>query len=334
MNKAYCEQCGQLVEYKTKEIDTSIEIRGKKYNYKGIVGYCKKCGNEVSSNEINDENLERLDKVYRNVEHIITPQEITQILNKYKIGKKPLSKLLGWGEVTLARYLNGDVPTKAYSDLLYNILNDEKYMENMLEKNKNLITKHAYDNTKKAIEEIKENADNYQVDREIDVIAKYIITVGKEITPLALQKILYYSQGFYKAFFGKYLFQDDCQAWVHGPVYVQIYEKYKEFKSGNILIDKDYEIEDLIVDEKKDILDAVIQYFGYYNGKALEKMSHYETPWINARAGLLPTENSTNIIKKEQIKEYFEKVKSKYDMLNILDIKKYSIDQFEKVIGI
>ena len=90
----------------------------------------------------------------------------------------------------------------------------------------------------------------------------------------------------------------------------------------------------MIVDEKREILDAVIKYFGYYNGKALEKMSHYETPWINARKGLLPTENSNNIINKEDIKEYFEKVKSKYDMLNVLDIKKYSDDQFKRVIEI
>ena len=63
-------------------------------------------------------------------------------------------------------------------------------------------------------------------------------------------------------------------------------------------------------------------------------MSHYETPWINARKGLLPTENSNNIINKEDIKEYFEKVKNKYDMLNILDIKKYSDDQFRRVIEV
>lgn len=66
-----------------------------------------------------------------------------------------------------------------------------------------------------------------------------------------VQKILYYAQGFYKAFFGKFLFEDDCQAWVHGPVYVNIYEKYKEFKSANIFINMDYDIEDIIADEKK-----------------------------------------------------------------------------------
>lgn len=334
MNKGFCEECNSLVEYEIKEIDEIIEIKGKEYKYKRLLGYCKNCGEEVSSNEINDENLERIDKVYRNEENIITTEEINSILNKYKIGKKPLAKLLGWGEITLIRYLNGDIPSKVYSDQLYNILNNEDYMSKLIEENKEVITERAYNNVKDAIKKLKETTFKYSIEKEIDIIAKYIIAIGKEITPLALQKILYYAQGFYKAFFGKFLFEEDCQAWVHGPVFVDIYEKYKDFKSANIFIDIDYDIEDIIVDEKREILDAVIKYFGYYNGKALEKMSHYETPWINARKGLLPTENSNNIINKEDIKEYFEKVKIKYDMLNVLDIKKYSDDQFKRVIEI
>lgn len=334
MNKGFCEECNSLVEYEINEIDEIIEIKGKKYKYKRLVGYCKNCGEEISSNEINDENLNRIDKVYRNEEKIITTEEINSILSKYKIGKKPLAKLLGWGEITLIRYLNGDVPSKIYSEQLYNILNNEDYMSKLIEEKKDVITQRAYNNVKDAIKKLKETTFKYSIEKEIDIIAKYIIVIGKEITPLALQKILYYAQGFYKAFFGKFLFEEDCQAWVHGPVFVDIYEKYKDFKSANIFIDIDYDIEDIIVDEKREILDAVIKYFGYYNGKALEKMSHYEIPWINARKGLLPTENSNNIINKEDIKEYFEKVKSKYDMLNVLDIKKYSDDQFKRVIEI
>ncbi len=334
MNKGFCEKCNSLVEYEVQEINDSIEMKGKEYSYKRLIGYCKNCGEEISSNEINDENLYRIDKVYRNEENIITTEEIHEILNKYKIGKKPLSKLLGWGEVTLIRYLNGDVPSKVYSDQLYKILNSEEYMNMLIEENKHLITERAYNNVKKAIRKPENATSGNSIQTEIELIAEYIIAMGKEITPLALQKILYYAQGFYKAFFGKFLFEDDCQAWVHGPVYVNIYEKYKDFKSANILIDINYDIEDIIVDEKREILDAIIKYFGYYNGKALEKMSHYETPWINARKGLLLTENSNNIITKEDIKEYFEKVKNKYDMLNILDIKKYSDDQFRRVIEI
>lgn len=334
MNKGFCEKCNNLVEYEIKEINDKVEIKGKKYNYTRLIGYCKNCGEEISSNEINDKNLIRIDKVYRNEENIITTEEINKILSKYKIGKKPLSKLLGWGEVTLIRYLNGDVPSKIYSDQLYKILNDEEYMSKLILENKTLITDRTYNNVKDAISQLKQNTFQYSVENEIELVSEYIIAIGKEITPLALQKILYYAQGFYKAFFGKFLFEDDCQAWVHGPVFVNIYEKYKNFKSANILIDIDYDIEDIIVDEKREILDVIIKYFGYYNGKALEKMSHYETPWINARKGLLPTENSNNIIKKEDIKEYFEKVKNKYDMLNILDIKKYSDEQFRRIVEI
>ena len=334
MNKGFCEKCNNWVEYEIKEVNDIVEIKGKEYKYKRIFGYCKNCGEEINSNEINDENLERIDKVYRHEENIITTEEINSILNKYKIGKKPLAKLLGWGEITLIRYLNGDTPSKVYSDQLYNILNNENYMSKLIEENKGTITKRAYNNVKDAIKKLKETTLKCSVENEIDIIAEYIIDRGKEITPLALQKILYYAQGFYKVFFGKFLFEEDCQAWVHGPVFVDIYEKYKEFKSANILIDIDYDIEDIIVDEKREILDTVIKYFGYYNGKALEKMSHYETPWINARKGLLPTENSNNIIDKKDIKEYFEKVKDKYDMLNVLDIKKYSDDQFKRVIEI
>ena len=334
MNKGFCENCNELIEYTTKEIRDSIEIKGKKYEYEKTVAYCTKCGEEVSVNEITDRNLEKADEVYRKQENIIQTDEIKQILTKYKIGKKPLAKLLGWGEITLIRFLNGDVPSKPYSDQLYKVLNDTEYMKELLETNRDAITKRAYKNAKEAIEKLEHPFFYTEIESEIELIAEYVIAMGKEITPLALQKILYYAQGFYQAFFGKFLFTDDCQAWVHGPVYIKIYEKYKAFKSSNIPVYMDYDIGDMLADEKREILDVIIKYFGYYNGKALEKMSHYETPWINARRGLLPTENSNNVISKEEIKEYFEKVKEKYDMLNILDIKKYSDNQFKKVIEI
>lgn len=334
MSKGFCENCNKLVEYRIEEINDSYEIRGKKYNYKEVKGYCKNCNEEVSDSKITDENLNRIDNAYRTEENIIKISEIDEILKKYKIGKKPLAKLLGWGEVTLIRYLNGDIPTRPYSDELYKLLDDSNYMEEVLEKNKNSITVKAYNNVKNAIKKLNEINFKTDLESEIELIAEYIILIGKEITPLALQKVLYYAQGFYKAFFGEFLFDDDCEAWVHGPVYTKIYDKYKIFKSGNIQASMDYDVSDIIDDEKRKLLDVIIKCFGYYNGKALEKMSHYETPWMNARNGLPVNENSNNIIEKDDIEEYFYRVKEKYDMLNILEIKKYSDDQFNRVIGI
>ena len=88
----------------------------------------------------------------------------------------------------------------------------------------------------------------------------------------------------------------------------------------------------MITEEKKELLDSIIKFFGYYNGKALEEMSHFEEPWKDARDGLDSTENSNRVIKKDSIRDYFIKIKHKYDMEEVCDIKKYSEEQFKRVL--
>ena len=332
MKKGFCENCDKLVNYFVKEKEEEIEIHGKKYNYKRIIAYCKDCNEEVTVNEIENENLRRIDEAYRNAENIIKIDEIKEILTKYKIGKKPLSKLLGWGEVTLIRYINGDIPTKIYSDELYHILKDVNYFQMILEAHKNKITGRAYNSAQNALLNLK----HYEQEeaKDIDLIAEYIIKTCQEITPLALQKILYYAQAFYMVFFGETLFKDNCEAWIHGPVYTKIYNKYKGFGSGIIDVEITDDVDEIIDEEKKELVDVIIKCFGYYSGKALEKMTHYESPWVKSRKGLSYAEKSNNIILKEDIIEYFEKVKEKYNMLNLLDVKKYSEELFNSVIGI
>ena len=58
-----------------------------------------------------------IDNAFREKEGLISVSEMELILDKYDIGKRPLSLLLGWGEGTLTRYLDGDIPTKQYSDI-------------------------------------------------------------------------------------------------------------------------------------------------------------------------------------------------------------------------
>lgn len=324
--KEFCENCEKTVDLNLKEIVNNKEIKGKKYKYIELIGYCKCCGEIVTSNKIIDENLKRMDEAYRTQENIISKDQINQILVKYKIGKKPLSKLLGWGEVTLTRYINGDMPTKPYSEELFKILKNRDYFLELLEKNKDNITQSAYATAYNAANQ------DFIVTSDLELISQYIIYKCDEITPLALQKLLYYAQGFYKAFFGNFLFKDDCEAWSHGPVYREIYDKYRSYKYNIIEQYLDYEIEDILDEDRKSLLDVIIKSFGFYNGKALEKMTHFEKPWIEARRGIPANEKCNKIIDKSDIGEYFEKIKSKYDMVNIVEIKKYSEEHFNEVI--
>ncbi|PKM79247.1 MAG: hypothetical protein CVU88_06785 [Firmicutes bacterium HGW-Firmicutes-13] len=328
----FCEKCHEMVEYSIKEEKKSKNIKGKNIEYIGKEAYCEECQSEIFVSEIRDYNLEMLDKAYRENEGLVTVSEMEQILEKYDVGKRPLSLLLGWGEGTLTRYLDGDMPTKQYSDTLKKILVDSTYFNEILEQNKDDISPVAYRRIVNALENSEplfitasENEDR------IESVVKYLLINSLEITPLALQKLLYISQGFYKAFTGDYLFQDDCEAWVHGPVYRKIYYKYKDY-GYNPIEEKDFEYGEIkLTTVEKELLDSIIRYFGCYSGKVLEKMTHTEEPWRTARKGLGDHEGSGRIIDKELISKYFNEIKSKYDMLNISDIKDYSTDLFNKL---
>ncbi len=49
---------------------------------------------------------------------------------------------------------------------------------------------------------------------------------GDSITHLKLQKLIYYAQAWSLALFKTSLFNEDLQAWVHGPVAPSIYRRF------------------------------------------------------------------------------------------------------------
>ena len=169
---------------------------------------------------------------------------------------------------------------------------------------------------------------------KIESVANYIIEKSSEITPLALQKLIYYSQAFFRAYFNKFMFNNDCQAWVHGPVYTEIYHKYK--KHGYNPIDETlenfnhYDLSEIEIE----VINSVLGNFGCYSGKILEKMTHIEMPWLETRGDLKHNEVSSKNIDKELIAKYFEEIKNKYNMKNLGDIRNYSSELFEDVRGL
>lgn len=328
----FCEKCHDIVEYTIRGEKKEKMIKGKNIEYMGKEAYCNECGSEIFVAELRDANLVALDKAYREKEDLIFQSEVEEILRKYDIGKRPLSLLLGWGEGTITRYLNGGIPTKLYSDILRKVLHDPNSMEEILERNKENITRIAYEKCKSALLNIKTEAVTVEAEDKIDHVVKYLLSNSMDITPLALQKLLYFSQGFYKAFTGEYLFYNDCEAWVHGPVYKNIYFKYKSY-GYNPIDEGTNQYDDIILsDIEKEVLDSVISNFGCYSGKILEKMTHTEKPWRETRNGLNENEGTDRIIDKTLIAQYFTDIKQKYNMLNLTDIRDYSNDLFSKVI--
>lgn len=327
--KVFCEKCRRDVDVIVKEQNLTGIIKGTEYKYLGKVAYCKDCGSEIYLNEVNDSNLKALYDEFRKENNIISIDKILEISEKYMIGKRNLSLLLGWGEHTFSRYCEGDIPTKQYSEILKKIYEDPFYYDQILEENKNnLKTEVAYDKSKRAVNKLIYNGPTKKT--KINIAVEYLINKCEDITPLALQKSLYYVQGFYYAFYDKYLFSEDCEAWVHGPVYKEIYRKYKDYRFDPIKYSTEIDISDFTSMEIE-ILDSVVKNFGCYSGKVLEKFTHSESPWLSARNGLTELETSNQIIYKEEIGAYFKRIKEKYNMITPRDIESYAQTMFKQI---
>lgn len=138
------------------------------------------------------------------------------------------------------------------------------------------------------------------------VIADYLICEcrarGESITNLKLQKLLYYADAWHLALYGDTLFEDEFQAWVHGPVLENQYHRFKKHGWRPIADEIAYPI---FSDDIQKHLDEIIDVFGSENGVALELMTHREAPWLEARGELPPTEPSSAKISKERMKAFY-----------------------------
>lgn len=254
---------------------------------------------------------------------------ILSIPEKYSIGKRPLSLLLGWGEQTFTRYCDGDIPTKQYSEILLRIYNEPSYYSELLENGKdNLKSQSSYEKSKQAVDALLGKTDSTK--SRIEIAIPYLLSQCEDITPLALQKALYYIQGFYYAFYGSFIFTENCEAWVHGPVYRDIYLRYKDYHFDPIAKVDAFDASVLKANEKA-IFDGVIRNICCYSGKVLDQFTHNESPWLTTRGSLPLAAHSERIISQKCIGEYFLSIKAKYNMVKPNDIRSYALDMFQSI---
>ena len=327
--KTFCEECRNDVEYTTASVPMTGTIKGKEYHYTGTEARCADCGSLVFVPEISDDNLRSLYNVFREENGIVSLDVICAIPEKYDIGKRPLSLLLGWGELTFSRYCDGDIPTRQYSDILQRIYNEPQFYSELLEANKtNLKSQRTYEKTRRAVDALL--SVDTPSNSKINTVIQYLLYQCEDITPLALQKALYYIQGFHFAFYRTFLFPEDCQAWTHGPVYRDIYFRYRDYRFDPIEKTTTFDASVFSASEKA-ICDSVINNLCCYSGKILERFTHNEAPWLTTRGDLPDSAPSDRIIEKSVIGAYFDAVKAKYNMVNPRDIKDYAQDMFQQL---
>ncbi|WP_406678477.1 Panacea domain-containing protein [Moorella sp. ACPs] len=197
-------------------------------------------------------------------------------------------------------------------------------MLKVFEANKEALSEVARKKLKSALDRLL----NYKPNRTVRVedVADFFLSkvdneAGSAITPLKLQKLLYYAQGWHLSFFDAPLFTSDFQAWVHGPVCPEIYHKYRDY--GWRSLEKVEENMDAAFDTSQvELLNAINEVYGMFDAKVLERMTHKDEPWREARRGYQASEHCQEIISKESIKKYFKTLREIFDINELEDIKK------------
>ena len=292
---AFCINCHRETACMPRKVKINQSVRDKSYTFEITTFVCSECGREIGFPGLMDYNIKEMDEQYRKAEEIITVEDIERLMKLYNIGKAPLSLALGFGEVTITRYLAGQVPSKEYSDIMLHALASASYMKELLDQNREKIGETAYKKAYTAATQL----ENLYVAVPVELLAviAYIFSALHEVTPLTLQKLLYYIQGNYAAIYDKPLFD---------APFVPLKESALP-----------------LTPEAKEVVDRVLDTFGMYSGKVLENITHKEAPWLDARKGFLPDETSHAEISLDAMKDYFKKVDEKYNIRTEDGLRKY-----------
>lgn len=141
-------------------------------------------------------------------------------------------------------------------------------------------------------------------------VAKYFLHLasgGEEpcpITHMQLQKLMYYAQGWALALKGRPLFSGSIEAWKHGPVVPSLFRNLTHHGSKPLpanLGDRGASL----TQSERDHIDAVWADYGRFSAARLREMTHTESPWRDARAGLPEDAPSKAPISNAALRQFF-----------------------------
>ena len=128
-----------------------------------------------------------------------------------------------------------------------------------------------------------------------DVVA-YIRQRMPDAGPLPALKLAYWAQAWHATWEGRPLYPEHTEAWDHGPVSP---EAWRAITRGFEPIAKPLDR------HARDIVDAVLAFYGSLSAWDLRNLSHTEAPWIDAYGDSQPGERCDEVITVDAMRRYY-----------------------------
>ena len=180
----FCTQCRKYTEYDIKKTAETELIKNCAYTFTFTAAFCRECGSEMPLPGMINLNSRERDEQYRAAEDLISIADIERLMETYRIDSTPLSSALGFEKMAIARYLDGQMPSKEYSDIMKHALASPEYMDALLEQNREKTGEAAFQKAKKAAADLKLLFD---IPEKMLASIAYIFDQMQEVTPLMLQ---------------------------------------------------------------------------------------------------------------------------------------------------
>lgn len=135
-------------------------------------------------------------------------------------------------------------------------------------------------------------------------LAKYILEQRGQMTTKKLQKLVYYSQAWSMVWANEPLFTDRVRAWREGPVVGTL---FNEHRGAMMLAAAGFAPGDSanLTEGQRNVVDAVLGFYGHRDADDLSKMTHDEPPWLSARVGLGDDDQGNVEITRDAMRSYY-----------------------------
>lgn len=137
----------------------------------------------------------------------------------------------------------------------------------------------------------------------LDVAEAILQRLGPRDT-LSLQKLVYYAQACHLARHGEVLFDAPIKAWVNGPVVPELFHAHK----GQFRVSSVGGHPERLAASQQESVNMALRLYGGHNADWLVAQTHAEPPWLDARAGLSPTDKASPRIDPEVMQKYYGRI--------------------------
>jgi len=134
-------------------------------------------------------------------------------------------------------------------------------------------------------------------------VADFILAKLGAMSAMKLQKLVYYSQAWHLTWAETPLFENQIQAWANGPVVPALYQAHK----GKFLLEPGFfgGKPDALSDDERDTVERVLAAYGDKSPQWLSDLTHAESPWRDARAGIPDGDRGETPIGHDAMVEYY-----------------------------